>query len=154
VTVNPGQTTRDTVRLVAIPGTEPLALPLPPSPQPEPVASGGGLRVPVTGWVVLGAAVAAGGAGAFLAVASHNNETELLAGYNPARKSYQGFRSQAVTGQHQALWANVCFGIAGAGLLTFGALTWITSASPAAPSASLGVGAGPQGVALSLSGRF
>jgi PEGA domain len=154
VTVNPGQTTRDTVRLLAIPGTEPLALPLPPSPEPETAASGGGLRVPVAGWVALGAAVAAGGAGAFLAVASHNNETELLAGYNPARNSYQGFRSQAVTGQHQALWANVCFGIAGAGLLTFGALTWITSASPAAPRASLGVGAGPQGAVLSLSGSF
>ena len=151
-----GQTTRDVVRLLAIPGTEPLALalPPPPAPVPEPVASSGGFRVPVAGWVTLGATVAVAGAGAFLAVAAHNNQTELLSGYNPARNSYQGFRSQALTGQHQALWANVCFGIAGAGLITFGALTWIASASPGAPSASLGVGAGPQGAALSLSGSF
>jgi hypothetical protein len=156
VTVNAGQTTRDVVRLLAIPGTEPLALalPPPPAPVPEPVASSGGFRVPVAGWVTLGATVAVAGAGAFLAVAAHNNQTELLSGYNPARNSYQGFRSQALTGQHQALWANVCFGIAGAGLITFGALTWIASASPGAPSASLGVGAGPQGAALSLSGSF
>jgi PEGA domain len=152
VTVDPSKTTHDTVRLVAMPGTEPLALPPPETAQPQ-VASGG-LRVPVAGWVALGVGLAAAGTGAWLAVASHNNQNELLAGYNPARNSYQGFRSQAVTGQHQATWANVCFGVAGAGLLTFGALTWISSSSPAEAHASVGVGAGPQGVSLSLSGSF
>jgi hypothetical protein len=152
VSVEPGQTTRDVIRLVAMPGTEPLALPPPPPEQP--VASGG-LRVSVAGWVALGAGLAAAGAGTWLAVASHNNQNELSAGYNPARNSYQGFRSQAVTGQNQATWANVCFGIAGAGLVTFGILTWVSSSAPAsAPHASLGVGASPQGASLSLSGSF
>jgi PEGA domain len=152
VTVEPGQTTRDVVRLVAITGTE--LPPLPPPETAEPVASGG-FRVPVAGWVALGAGIAAAGAGTWLAVASHNNENELLAGYNPARNSYQGFRSQAVSGQNQATWANVCFGIAGAGLITWGILTWVaSSAPPSAPHASLGVGAGPQGATVSLSGSF
>ncbi len=151
VTVGPSQTTRDTVRLVAIPGAEPLALPA--QTIESPTASGG-LRVPVAGWVALGGGLAAAGAGAFLAVASHNNQSQLLAGYNPARNSYQGFRSQAVTGEHQATWANVCFGIAGAGLVTFGILTWISSSAPAEAHASLGVGAGPQGGSVSLSGSF
>jgi hypothetical protein len=152
VTVEPGQTARDVVRLVALPGAEPLGLP--PPQVPEPLVSSGGLRVPVAGWVALGVGLAAAGAGAFLAVTAHNNDSQLLAGYNPARNSYQGFRSQAVTGQHQATWANVCFGIAGAGLVTFGALTWISSASSAAPRASVGIGAGPQGAAVALSGSF
>jgi hypothetical protein len=153
VTVEPGKTTRDVVRLVAIPGVEPLALPVAQAAT-EPVASGG-FRVPVAGWVALGVGLAAAGVGTGLAVASHNNENELMAGYNASRNSYQGFRSQAVTGQSQATWANLCFAIAGAGVVTWGILTWITSASPAsAPHASLGVGASPQGASLSLSGSF
>lgn len=153
VSVEPGQTTHDLVRLVAIPGVVPLALPAA-SGATEPVA-GGGFRVPVAGWVALGAGVVAAGAGTWLAVASNNNKNELLAGYNPSRDSYQGFRSQAVTGQNQATWANVCFAVAGAGLVTWGILTWIaSSAPPSAPHASLGVGASPQGATLSLSGSF
>ncbi len=152
VTVDPSRTTHDIVRLVAIPGTEPLTLP-PPETAQAPQGSGG-LRVPVAGWVAFGVGLAAAGTGAFLAVASHNSKDELLAGYNPARNSYQGFRSQAVTGQHQATWANVCFGVAGAGLVTFGILTWISSNSPSEAHASLGVGAGPQGASVSLSGSF
>lgn len=152
VTVEPGKTTHDVVRLVAVPGTEPLALP---PVQPEQPVAAGGLRVPLAGWVVLGVGIAAAGAGTWLAVASHNNQNELLSGYNPARNSYQGFRSQAVTGQNQATWANVCFGIAGAGLVTFGILTWVASSAPtSAPHASLGVGASPQGATFSLSGSF
>jgi len=104
--------------------------------------------------VALGAGLAAGGVGAWLAVSAHNNQNELLAGYNPARNSYQGFRSQALAGQNQATWANVCFGIAGAGLLTWGVLTWIASSAPAESHASLGVGLGPQGATVSLSGSF
>jgi hypothetical protein len=153
VTVEPGQTTHDMVRLVAIPGVEPLALPAAPLAT-EPVASGG-FRVPVAGWVALGVGLAAAGAGTWLAVASHNNENELTAGYNPARNSYQGFRSQALTGQSQATWANVCFAVAGAGVVTWGILSWIASSAPAsAPHASLGVGASPQGASLSLTGSF
>ena len=152
VAVEAGQTTRDVIRLVAIPGAEPLVLP---TPQPAQPTASGGLRVPVAGWVALGAGIAAAGAGTWLAVASHNNQNELLAGYNPARNSYQGFRSQAISGQNQATWANVCFGIAGAGLVTFGILTWIaSSAPPSAPHASLGVGVTPQGGSLSLAGSF
>ena len=116
VTVEAGQTTHDVVRLVAVPGAAPPALP--PLETSAPVASGG-FRVPVAGWVALGVGLAAGAAGGWLAVAAHNNQNQLLAGYDPARNSYQGFRSQAVTGQNQATWANVCFGIAGAGLLTW-----------------------------------
>jgi hypothetical protein len=153
VTVEAGQTTRDMVRLVAIPGAEPLAL-APVQASSEPAASGG-FRVPVAGWVALGVGIAAAGAGTWLAVASHNNENELLSGYNPARNSYQGFRSQAVTGQNQATWANVCFAVAGAGVVTWGILTWIASSAPAsAAHASLGVAASPQGGYLSLSGSF
>jgi PEGA domain len=153
VTVDPGQTTHDTIRLVAIPGVEPLAL-TPQQPSSGGAASGG-FRVPVAGWVALGVGVAAAGAGTWLAVASHNNENELLSGYNPARNSYQGFRSQAVTGQNQATWANVCFAVAGAGALTWAVLTWIASTAPPSEAhASLGVGAGPKGGYLSLSGSF
>jgi len=151
VAVEAGKTTRDVVRLVAVPGAEPL--PLPPPETSAPVAAGG-FRVPVAGWVALGAGLAAGGAGVWLAVAAHNTQDELLAGYNPARNSYQGFRSQAVMGQNQATWANVCFGIAGAGLLTWGVLTWIASSAPAEPHASLGVGVGRQGATVSVSGSF
>jgi len=105
--------------------------------------------------VALGVGAAAAGAGIWLGVASHNNENALQAGYNPARNSYQGFRSQAATGQSQATWANVSFAVAGAGLLTWGILTWVASSAPASSSqASLGVGAGPQGATLSLSGSF
>jgi PEGA domain len=153
VTVEPNKVTRDTVRLVAVPGAEPLVL-LPPPETPAPVVTGGGFRVSAGGWVVLGASLAAAGGGAFLAVAAHNNENELNAGFNPARNSYQGFRSQAVTGQRQATWANVCFGVAGAGLVTFGILTWISSTAPVSTQATLGVGVTPQGGALSLSGSF
>jgi len=153
VTVEPGQTTRDVVRLVAVPGVEPLALP--PEQASAGNAAGAGFRVPVAGWVALGVGVAAAGAGTWLAVASHNNENELLAGYNPARNSYQGFRSQAVTGQNQATWANVCFAVAGAGVVTWGILTWIASTAPPSEThASLGVGASPKGGYLSLSGSF
>jgi PEGA domain len=152
VSVEPGQTTHDMVRLVAIPGVE--LPPLPPPQTAEPVASSGGFRVPVGGWVALGVGAAAAGAGILLGVASHNNETQLQAGYNPARNSYQGFRSQALTGQSQATWANVCFAVAGAGLVTWGIFTWVASTSPAEGHASLGVGASPQGATLSLSGSF
>jgi hypothetical protein len=151
VTVEAGQTTHDVVRLVAVPGAAPPALP--PLETSAPVASGG-FRVPVAGWVALGVGLAAGAAGGWLAVAAHNNQNQLLAGYNPARNSYQGFRSQAVTGQNQATWANVCFGIAGAGLLTWGVLTWIASSAPAEPHATLGLGVGPQGATVSVSGSF
>jgi hypothetical protein len=154
--VEPGRTTRDVVRLVAIPGTTAAALGvLPPTPAAEPTApgGGGGFRVPVAGWVALGVGVAAAGAGTWLAVASHDNQTQLQAGYDPARNSYQGFRSQAVTGQNQATWANVCFGVAGAGLVTWGILTWIaSSAPPSGPHAAVGVG--PQGVSVAVSGTF
>ncbi len=151
VTVEAGQTTHEVVRLVAIPGTEPL--PLPPAETSTPVASGG-FRVPIAGWVALGVGVAAGAAGTVLAVAAQNNQNQLLAGYNPAHNTYQGFRSQALTGQNQATWANVCFGIAGAGLVTWGVLSWIASSAPAESHTSVGVGVGAHGAALSLTGSF
>jgi hypothetical protein len=153
VTVEPGKTTRDVVRLVALPGTSAAGLATP-APEASP-AGGGGFRVPVAGWVALGVGAAAAGVGTWLAVASQDNQNQLLAGYNPSRNSYQGFRSQAVTGQNQATWANVCFGIAGAGLVTWGVLTWIASSAPATPpgpQASIGVG--PHGASVALSGRF
>ncbi|HXX30534.1 MAG TPA: PEGA domain-containing protein [Myxococcaceae bacterium] len=152
VSVEPGQTTRDIVRLVAVPGMGAAALALPPSQEPAP-ARGGGFRVPVAGWVALGVGVGAAVAGTWLAVASNNTANDLQAGYNPARNTYQGSYSQAVSGQNQATWANVCFGIAGAGLLTWGILTWIASSAPAeAPRAAVGVG--PKGVSLAVSGSF
>jgi hypothetical protein len=154
VTVEPGKTTRDVVRLVAFPGTSAAALATPP-PEASSEAAGGGFRVPVAGWVALGVGAAAAGAGAWLAVASQDNQNQLLAGYNPSRNSYQGFRSQAVTGQNQATWANVCFGIAGAGLLTWGILTWIASSAPATPAGPhASVGVGPQGASVAVSGSF
>ncbi|MGO8969255.1 MAG: PEGA domain-containing protein [Myxococcaceae bacterium] len=151
VTVEAGQTTHEVVRLVAVPGTEPL--PLPPPETSTPVASGG-FRVPVAGWVALGVGVAAGAAGAVLAVSAHDNQDQLLAGYNPAHNTYQGFRSQALSGQNQATWANVCFGIAGAGLITWGVLTWIASSAPAESHTSVGVGVGTHGATLSVAGSF
>jgi len=151
VTVEAGKTTRDLVRLVAVPGAEAVAVAPPETSAPT---AAGGFRVPVAGWVALGVGLAAGTAGAVLAVSAHNNENQLLAGYNPVRDSYQGFRSQAVTGQNQATWANVCFGIAGAGLLTWGVLTWIASSAPAEPRASVGVGVGAHGATVSVAGRF
>ncbi len=153
VTVEPGQTTVDVVRLVAVPAVE--LGPLPPEQASTGSAASRGFRVPVAGWVALGVGVAAAGAGTWLAVASHNNQNELLSGYNPARNSYQGFRSQAVTGQNQATWANVCFAVAGAGVVTWGILTWIASTAPPSDAhASLGVGATAKGGYLSLSGSF
>lgn len=151
VTVEAGKTTQEVVRLVGVPGTAPA--PLPPAETAAPVASGG-FRVPVAGWVALGLGVAAGGVGTWLAIQAHNNQNELLAGYNPANNTYQGFRSQALAGQNQATWANVCFGIASAGLLTWGVLTLIASSAPAEPHASLGVVAGPQGAMASVTGSF
>ena len=154
VSVEPGATTRDTVRLVAIPGAGTAALALPPGAKPEPAQSGG-FRVPVAGWVALGVGAGAAVAGTWLAIASHNTENDLQAGYNPARNTYQGSYSQAVSGQNQATWANVCFGIAGAGLVTWGILTWIASSAPAEPAAPhASVGMGPKGVSLAVSGSF
>jgi hypothetical protein len=152
VAVDPGKTTRDVVRLVAIPGATAPDLAALTAGAAGASGGGGGFRVPVAGWVALGVGVTAAAAGTWLAVASHDNQTQLQAGYNPARDSYQGFRSQAVTGQNQATWANVCFGIAGAGLVTWGVLTWIASTSPASPHASIGVG--PQGASVAIAGTF
>lgn len=138
--------------MVAIPGAfGPDLAALTPAAAAAPSGSPStGFRIPVAGWVALGVGVAAAGAGTWLAVASHDNQTQLQAGYDPARNSYQGFRSQAVTGQNQATWANVCFGIAGAGLITWGVLTWIASTTPsgpAPPQASVGIGPGSVTVA-------
>jgi len=151
VTVEAAKTTHEVVRLVAMPGTEAPALP---PVATSSAAPSGGFRVPVAGWVALGVGVAAAGTGVALGIAAQNNQNQLLAGYNPARNSYQGFRSQAVTGQNQATWANVCFGIAGAGLLTWGILTWIASSAPAEPTPTVGVGVGAHGASLSVAGSF
>ena len=151
VTVEAGRTTQDVVRLVAVPGAQPLA---PPPPETPTAVAGGGFRVPVAGWVALGVGVAAGTAGVVLGVSAQNSQNQLLAGYNPVRNSYQGTHAQAVTGQSEATWANVCFGIAGAGLLTWGVLTWIASGAPAEAGPSVGVGIGAHGATLSVAGSF
>jgi len=153
VTVAPEAVTEDEVRLLLIPGEHPEDEPLPsltaaPAPPPQ---GRGGLNVPVAGWVALGTSAALVGVGAIFGNQASQTEKQLKAGYDSTAQLYAGTRAQALSGQRDALIANILFAGAGAALAT--GIVW-TALSQGTESVQVSPSAAPGGAGVVVGGRF
>lgn len=81
--------------------------------------------VPTATWVAFGAGVAAAGAGTYFAFAERGIANRATPGPEGV---VQITRAEALSGHRDATLANICFGVAGAAVVT-GAVVWIVDAA-------------------------
>lgn len=151
VTVEPDAVTQEDIRMLLIPGEtaedEPTAVVQnSAAPQTE-----GGIRVPLSAWFAMGAGAAAAGVGIGFGVTSAHTEQQLKNSYTASGGYYAGTRSQALTGRHQAVTADICFaGAAAAGITA----TVLTVVNQNGTSVTVAPAAGSGRAGLLVEGRF
>ncbi len=114
----------------------------------------GGFALRPGTFVAGGATLLAFGIGTVFGIQSSSTERRLLGGYDKVRDAYTtGTRAEALSVQTNALIANVCFGVAGAGLVLTAVLVFFDVQAANAPVEVTPV-ATPTGAGVLLGGRF
>ncbi len=115
--VEANQETKETFKLLLIPGAIPDEEVIPPLGKPgEGQATGKPLAVSPRTWILGGVTVAALGTGAYFGLTARSADQKLQDGYDPATGIYQGTRAQALSARQNALVANVALGVGVLGL--------------------------------------
>jgi hypothetical protein len=115
--VEANQETKETFKLLLIPGAIPDEEVVPPLGKPgEGPQAGQPIAVSARTWILGGVTVVALGGSAYFGFTSRAIDQRLQDGYTPATGVYQGTRADALLARQDAFNANVALGVGVAGL--------------------------------------
>lgn len=154
VDLEPNQTQTADIRMILKPGekAEDDVPALVSNPTPGGSARSGFSVRPGT-IVAGGATLVAFGIGTVFGIQSNSTEKRLLSGYDMAKDTYTGKRTEALSVHSNALIANVSFGVAGAALVATAVLLFFDVQASNAPVQVTPVAA-PTGAGVVVGGRF
>lgn len=152
--VEANQETKETFKLLLIPGAIPDEDVVPPLGKPgEGPPAGQPIAVSARTWILGGATVVALGAGAFFGFTSRAIDQRLQDGYTAATGTYQGTRADALLARQDAFTANVALGVGVAGLAA-SIISLVLDANASAAPVQVAPAPAPGGGGFVIGGHF